>query len=498
MRRHGAVEGEVALRQRRRVSGGRTPPRSAQRAPPRAGRNRRHWLDHHVSLNPRLARLSGDRVRIEPGGPPVKGLRGGRGEAQIEAPVDSRRIGIEVAAEQVQAKASSGAVPSVEELALRAVMAAVAAAYPLCGRGDAAREMLDAAATNAMAKVLVAAACQVPFSVVACEGARDGADPLAVVPPRGAAALLYADPVDGTLNAARGGPRAFSALGIGRQPAVSWTYGLDDSISVFAVGGRTGIAGLFASQATWRERLAALINSSDVSVGTLNREDNIQILQELRGPREARFGTASRTGYRPTLYGPRVLCVGDATVTLPLECDVEFGRIGLVEAQLQAGLHGEWTGLIVSRDRILELPGGTADYLDRYIAARDCGDVAALAALFTSRELSCFARLGVDLFEIAQPLTQQTFGVGPGGRVVIAALRSDHDRLLPRRSTLLPSPRWDAATGTLAISALSASATDAKRHLLYLRPIEMRELELYAREWYQRRPSDIHNEGADT
>jgi len=54
----------------------------------------------------------------------VKGLRGGRGEAQIEAPVDSRRIGIEVAAEQVQAKASSGAVPSVEELALRAVMAA--------------------------------------------------------------------------------------------------------------------------------------------------------------------------------------------------------------------------------------------------------------------------------------------------------------------------------------------------------------------------------------
>jgi hypothetical protein len=393
-------------------------------------------------------------------------------------------------------RAHEDVMKSAEELALRAVMAAVAAAYPLCGQGDAAREMLDAAATNAMDKVLAAAAGQVAFSVVACEGARDGAAVLAVVPPRGGAALLYADPVDGTLNAARGGPRAYSALGIGRQPAVSWTYGLDDSTSVFAVGGRTGVAGLFASQAIWRERLAALVNS-DGSVGTLSREDNVQLWQELHSQPAPRLTIASRTGYRPTLYGPGLICVGDATVTLPFECEIEFGRMGLVEAQLQAGLHAEWTGLIVSRDRIRELPGGTAEYLDRYLTARESGDVGALAALFTSLELSSFDRLGVDLSEIAQPLTPQTFGVGPGGRVVIAALSSDHDRLLPRKSTLLPSPRWNATTQTLAISALSASATDASRHSLQLRPIEMRELDLNARDWYQRRLSDIDDEGAE-
>ena len=218
---------------------------------------------------------------------------------------------------------------------------------------------------------------------------------------------------------------------------------------------------------------------------TLNRSDNLRLLLELSGLTLNDFTVGSRAGYRPTLRGPACVAVGDATATLPFECALEFGRIGLTEAQIQSGLYRSWTGLIVSRQRIQQSEGGTIEYLKRYLAARRGEDPAMLATLFTDHELRRLAAAGSDLMEVTAPLDQGSFGIGTDGITVLAALCTDLDPWLADTGGILASPRWRAGKSELEVDALVVSGGTADRRILAAAPLQDTGLPTALRQWYR-------------
>ncbi|WP_280243776.1 hypothetical protein [Nocardia abscessus] len=209
--------------------------------------------------------------------------------------------------------------------------------------------------------------------------------------------------------------------------------------------------------------LAQHLRDVTVTTAILNRDDNFAMLRTLAGAPAERFVVGSTSGYRPSLAGDGWIAVGDATITLPFECDLEFGRLGAVEAQIQSGLYESWIGLVVSRDRIRESADGLCGYLDRYLTAWATDDMELLAALFTEDELEEFQADGMRLRDAAAPLTPECFGIGQDAVVAIAALSSSADRLLENSIEVIGDPIWDPDRGALDVEVLVVAGQSTTR-----------------------------------
>jgi hypothetical protein len=371
-------------------------------------------------------------------------------------------------------------------LAARCSAAAVAAGFPFTGLGPTVRHRLDEQAALAVQRELKASPLLPALALAGCEGARDGAVVVDFPSAPQADAYLYCDPIDGTLNAARGGPRSFSVTAFGRHRPQPWINALDDSTAVFGIGSNSDdVSSAFAAEGRWHTLLRDSVTDPSRLTATLNRADNLTLLLDLGGLALTDFTVGSRAGYRPTLRGPGCVAVGDATATLPFECDLEFGRIGLTEAQVQSGLYRSWTGLIVSRKQITGWPAGPARYLSDYLAARLAGDPRRLAGLFTADELARFADAGSDLLTVTSPLTQAAFGIGTDGIAAIAALSSDLDPWLEDAGRLLENPRWRPGESVLAVDALVVAGGSASHRTVTADPLRDRGLPAPLRHWYQ-------------
>jgi hypothetical protein len=334
----------------------------------------------------------------------------------------------------------------------------VAAAYPLVAGGDSVKMALDEAATGALGSFLSAQTELSSLGLRSCEGSRDGAPTLTLAVDRSADYQVYCDPIDGTLNAARGGPRSFSVLALTSTGGVrdSW---FDDTQSIFGIGCQSSsVADVLAESGGWSELIEEHLARPMQLTATLNREDNLALLLELGRLDPERLVVGSRSGYRPSLGGAGFLAVGDATVALPFECDLEFGRIGLLEAQIQSALYSSWCGLAVSRDRIRQEPTGLRGYLQRYLAATAWGDTGTLKSLFTAPELAAFQQRGVALTELTTPLTPTDFGVGLEAVVAVAVLTSPSDEALGHQPPLLHGPSWIPDSGSLDVHVLTSAA----------------------------------------
>jgi hypothetical protein len=130
------------------------------------------------------------------------------------------------------------------------------------------------------------------------------------------------------------------------------------------------------------------------------------------------------------------------------------------------------------------VPGGTAEYLHRYLAARRHVDLPALAALFTDPELACLTSLGIDLMTATRPLDRESFGVGLDGLVVIAALCSDRDPWLAQDTAVLENPVWRPIDAVLHIDSLTASTNRTERAFQCISPRESPEISPEIRRWY--------------
>ncbi len=371
------------------------------------------------------------------------------------------------------------------ELAERCATAAVAAAYPFIGLGAQARHWLDDHATLAVQGVLAESGLLPHLALATCEGARDGSLVLEFPAGHDTDAYVYCDPIDGTLSACRSGPRSYSVVAFSRRCPPPSILALDDSTAIFGVGSQgRDVSNVFAAGKEWSAALRTAVSGRQGMLATLNRLDNLGLLLDLEGLTLQDFKVGSRSGFRP-LLGPNCLAVGDATATLPLECALEIGRIGLTEAQVQSGMYRSWTGLIVSRQRIRETAGGALEYLDKYAAARHLADRATLASLFTDSELRRFASSGSDLLEVTTPLSQASFGVGTDSIVVIAALCSDRDPWLPHSRMILEHPEWCPDDSALKICVLRVIDGASSHSVIPVSPFEGNVLPRHLQCWYR-------------
>ncbi|MFI9411919.1 hypothetical protein [Nocardia gamkensis] len=349
------------------------------------------------------------------------------------------------------------------EAASAAVAAGVSAAFPFVGGGAETRSLLDEEATLAIELVLADTRGLGKIGLGACEGPRDGARVIRVADDP-AEIYVYCDPIDGTLNAACGGPRAHSVVAFTSAGTSSGRRSVSDGQSIFAIGSHSAdVSAVFDRPGRWRDLIAQHARDVTVTTAILNREDNFAMLRTLAGALVKRFVVGSTSGYRPSLAGDGWIAVGDATITLPFECDLEFGRIGAVEAQIQSALYASWTGLVVSRDRIRESPDGLCGYLDRYLFARATDDTNLLTTLFTEEELEWFRADGQELLDATAPLTPDCFGIGRDAVVAIAALSSSEDRLLGSSIEVVGDPIWDPERGVLDVDVLLVAGQSINR-----------------------------------
>jgi|GEM_PF-7037439 len=374
-------------------------------------------------------------------------------------------------------------------LAATTAATAVSAAYPYLGLGAQVKNLLDGAATAAIATRLTLAQLHghSPVIVAGCEGARDGAPTLALPAVEDAHAVhLYCDPIDGTLNAVRGGPRVVSVVAFGR--AVADAPAFDDAQSIFAVGShRWDVSGIFdtGTPGVGFDLVADHLHSQDLQTATLNRDDNRALLLDLAGPYAAPMVIGSRSGYRPTIAGPGWTAVGDTTVTLPFECDLEFGRIGLVEAQIQSALYPSWSGLVVSRDSIRAHPGGLRGYLTAYLQARGRGDLIALRGLFSAGELAWFDQHAMAIEAVTHTLHPDRFGVGAQAVIAISALTTLHDPVTGFEPGVLDPPVWHSGAGCLEVDTLTVTAGCRDRRRVPITPADTAGLSEQIRAWYR-------------
>lgn len=349
------------------------------------------------------------------------------------------------------------------QIATQAVTQAVAAASAWLGRGGEHCGAMDAAATTAVHRILTGTRTDLSILTASCEGSRDSSAALARSAPDATGTLYaYCDPLDGTLNGARGGPRCYSLLALSPQ----WgrvDRACADAQSVFSLGSNTWDVSAAFDADTWEGLVREHLHDRQRLTASLHRADNLALLAQLGGPSEDRYVVGSRTGYRPTLLAPGCLLVGDATVTLPWECDLEVGRMGLTEVQVQSALYSSWRGLIVSRDRVAGFPAGPLGYLRRYLCARDWGDNETLTQLFTVSELAAFAAAGLPMQEVVQTLTPDRFGLGRGGVLALAALSSPADPALAYRPGILDDPEPDVARGGLRVDVLTRQGAASRR-----------------------------------
>ncbi|MFE3105270.1 fructose-bisphosphatase class II [Nocardia tengchongensis] len=368
--------------------------------------------------------------------------------------------------------------------ASRAAATAVAATYPYIGLGPQVKALIDTAATDAIAATLVNAMQEglEPITVASCEGARDGAPPL-VLPATASidGMRLVCDPIDGTLNAARGGPRAVSVVAFTQMHSPP-TY-LDDKQSIFTIGSHS-VDVAEALDTSPFVVIADHLRRPELLTATLHRDDNLELLRAL-APERPSISIGSRSGYRPTLIGPGWVAVGDTTTTLPFECDLEFGRIGLVEAQIQSGLYRSWCGLVVSRDRIRSRRGGLRGYLQAYLRARGRRDIDSLRALFTPAELARFDATGTPITEVTETLRPRDFGIGASAVVAIAALTAPSDPLMLRREPLLHAASWRSRHELLDVETLLHTPAGSSYRTESVAATEAGVLPAHTRSWYR-------------
>ncbi|WP_225731024.1 MULTISPECIES: fructose-bisphosphatase class II [unclassified Nocardia] len=376
---------------------------------------------------------------------------------------------------------------SYSVLAANAAAAAVAAAYPFVGLGPAVKTLADSAAAEAITGVLTTAHQRGlgPIRVSGCEGARDSA-PVVRLPasPQPAVADLYCDPLDGTLNAVRGGPRAVAVVAF--TTAAASPMVLDDAQSVFGLGSSTAdLTRVFDAEPFGFDLITDHLHTTESTTGLLNRDDNRALLTTLAGSALGPIRLGSRSGFRPTIAGPGWLAVGDTSITLPLEADLEFGRVGLLEAQIQSALHRSWAGLVVSRDRIRTHPGGPRSYLEDYLRARAWYDPSRLRGLFTTTELGRFAAAGIPLDDLTTTLTPDRFGVGRDAVIAIAALSSPYDPILATSPDVLDNPVWRGEDGCLDVDTLTITAGGVARERIPVTITDLTTLPPVVRAWYR-------------
>ena len=372
--------------------------------------------------------------------------------------------------------------------AYTASVSAVVATFPFFGLGTGVQEVLDLAATKAIEGVIAQSTSAHGIQVGAAEGPRDGVRAISLPRrPLATRALLYCDPIDGTLNAARGGPRSFSVVGLVRRNPGGWMDRLDDRTSVFFVGTRTGPTTLPHGWLGTLDHLEEQLANEHISVGTLNRTDNLSILFRSCRLEQADFAVGSKSGFRPTIQSSRCLAVGDATVTLPFECDLAFGRIGLVEARLEANLYKCWRGLIVSKTYMQSWPGGPIKYLRDYIDASQCGDISRLSCMFTLTERKRFQQAGVDIWTATRPLASGDFGLGRHGCAVIAALSGNRDPDLSGGREVIAGAKLMLGGEAVHVETISAIGATASRQAKIVMLDEIEGLPPVLRDWYDAR-----------
>ncbi len=318
------------------------------------------------------------------------------------------------------------------DLALRAAVAAAAAATPFIGRGTNATKMLDEVAGEALAAVIRSSPWRV--AVDTAEGERDGVGPLPLPSARSdpdAEFRLCCDAVDGTTAASRGGPRSVSAVGIYPRSMRDWFTRLPDATSIFGIGShRLDVSGFWRDRREVAVRLLEAVGPDAGRIGMLHRQDNLALPRQFGYLGEDRK-VGQTFGYLPTICDTRWLAVGDTSIPLALEVDTVVGRSGLVEARFEATLFRHWGGVVVSRDRIKAHRGGIFGYLDDHDHARQRPTLNAVQALFTASEVESFRRCGLTAEQILGVLDAESFGMGPDSGVALAGVTGtceDHVR----------------------------------------------------------------------
>lgn len=351
-------------------------------------------------------------------------------------------------------------------IATGATAAAVASALPFVGRGAAAGPNIDRAASDAITPWLDDLAARVPLVVCGAEGPRDGVESVRVTGAReniDGELFVYCDPIDGTSSAAVGGPRSVAALALSTERRADWQGRLPDATAVFSVGSHdVDVAAMVGARSPMSEVLAALARVPDSLVGTLHRVDNLEwVLGEPALAPVSRHGS-ERHG-RVSVEGTGWAAVADTTILLPLECTAEFGRMGLVEAQVQSGLYPYWVGFVVSRDLIGEVDGGPSAYLDAYL--RDAVDdpLQAHARHFSAREQRLFAECGIGAEEVSTVLTAGNFGIGRSGIVALASLRSNADPALAAKRFAMCDAITDPEGASVLVDLVVGGADGLRR-----------------------------------
>jgi hypothetical protein len=300
------------------------------------------------------------------------------------------------------------------------VMAGVVArCLPLIGSGAERSRDLDAVATRELEMQLIKWSDRrhIDLALGRAEGERDGSPSLSLegahqegAHQEGAPTWhVYSDPVDGTLCGVSGEPRCCSALALDKAKPPRLVRDLPDSTSIFFVG--SNFHDVVPDLSDVRESLesvALACRERDGLFGSLNRPDNRQLVEDVFGLHRPRNVTACKTGHAETIFSDGVVLVGDSTVTLPLEADAGFGRIGFVEAIIESALWRNWVGLVMSKGAMAEWPGGPMSYLDSYARAIKAG-TATVDNFFTPVECVLIKSSNLESVVLG-PLSRESLG----------------------------------------------------------------------------------------
>lgn len=330
------------------------------------------------------------------------------------------------------------ATDALATLAVDAVADAAASVDAALRRGERDSAVLDDHATAAIAAHLSHGGPDHAFVVRGAEGERDGVAPLST-PPMSADAepwAVYCDPIDGSSCAAGGDPRSVSVIALAPDRMNRRT--LPDSTAVFCLGSHViDASGAFDDAGALNRALSRVFCSGGGgSIGTLNRVDNRRLLTEHGRSEAARRGSERRS--TASVEGDGWFAAGNTTVLLPLEVDTEIGRMGLVEAQIQSAMTPSWSGMVVSRDRLQDYPGGTTAYVYDLMRERAHPEDA-LARLFSTRERAMFRAAGWESETLLRPLTTESFGPGREAVIAIAGITGSRDDTLRTKRTTVAS-----------------------------------------------------------
>lgn len=293
-----------------------------------------------------------------------------------------------------------------------------ATVYPFLGLGAVAKDVLDGIAVAVLTDGLAPILRRFRLSVAGCEGLRDGAAVVAWPPPEKGEWRLYLDPVEGTLNGARGGKRCVAVASVDFAPE-DGRLPLEDHDDVFFFGTASE-----NPSPTPEGLLAAMkddFRRGELRIGSLNRTDNRAYLAAEFGLGPP-FEVIQRSGYQPDLLGQRVFMPGDSTILLPFEVEAGIGRVGRLESMIEASLWKSWAGLLVSKEKIRTYPTGAAAYIKDYLRAAGTTNLDKVLQFLPLVTIERLLRADVPLGQITEPLTKMNYGVSADSLTVISGI----------------------------------------------------------------------------